>query len=1188
MNNFLHQIIMRIFFSKTLPVAVTALLLSVGFDAKAQVQYFRHGIDYDPKPGQAGKGPEPRSECMEGGTLLYKQDFGGNDVSDPEIPAATLLPPGSSDIPFRSSNFSGGGYYTLTKNPYSMWSGFHNTSDHTSPEDKTRGYLMAIDPSNGDLNKILYQADIDDLCDGMTLSFTAWFMNLNSSNNNPKIEMQMVNKVTSDIIISTGTVEIPKGASWRLYGFDFTLPPGVQDVKFKIINKENSTAGNDLGIDDIEIRFCTPPVIIELSDEVTGCEGLPFTLKGEFEDDGTFGNNLAYRWEYSATGNINEPSDWQPVMVSAGSSNTGEVTSSYMIPSLSTSDAGYYRFIVSASATIDMWACRSASTVVHLSVDPASVGGTLSSSQFICIGSNLSDLTLSNKTGAVVKWQYSDDNFEDDIHDIANTSTLLTSAQMGNLTANTYYRAVVQNGVCPEVYSDTVLVTVNSTSVGGNVTPSDTTVCYNSDATLTLSNYMGKIQWQSSTNGVTFTNTGGADASPVFNTPNLTVPAWYRAVIISGVCPGDTSDVAEVTISATSFGGNISSPQTICSGSAPTNLNLSGNIGNVVKWQYSTDNFATSTDIANITTTLTGSDMGSLTTSTYYRAIVKNGVCSEVYSDTVLITVDPSSFGGNISASQTICNGHIPSILTLSGKTGNLLKWQYSDDNFAGDVHDIANTATTLTGAQMGSLTANRYYRVVVQSGVCPLTYSDTVSITIDPISVGGNVSMAQTICSGEKPNDLTLSGKIGDVLRWQYSDDNFFSDSHDIANTATTLTSAEMGSLTANRHYRAVVQSSDCDPAYSNHLLITVDPISAGGVISPSDTTVCLGSNLLLTLSGYVGAIQWQSSATSSTAGFVNIAGQTTPTLNTGTIAVPTWFRAVVTNSICGNAASKATAIQIIPDPTITLTSAAGTVSQTLREGGTLANITYSTKNVIGVTVTNLPPGINYVWLNDVLTISGIPTDTGTFNYTITATGICKIVVATGTIIIKEACPVTVHDAANNITYNVVELVGFCWYKENMYGAKYQDETNISFAQPYVSSLYPNTAQNTIDFGLLYTYEDLTGGTLCPAGWRLPTTEEWALLNQCNINDLRNPTYWLQSGNNTNILDFDARGAGYFNGTLQRFDDLYGCTAWWSSNASTSNNMTGFGVIMNYYCSQIEIVEIMKGDAISVRCLHE
>jgi hypothetical protein len=50
----------------------------------------------------------------------------------------------------------------------------------------------------------------------------------------------------------------------------------------------------------------------------------------------------------------------------------------------------------------------------------------------------------------------------------------------------------------------------------------------------------------------------------------------------------------------------------------------------------------------------------------------------------------------------------------------------------------------------MGNLTQTRYYRAIVQSGVCAAVNSSAVTVTVDPVSVGGTpTGSAQTICTG-------------------------------------------------------------------------------------------------------------------------------------------------------------------------------------------------------------------------------------------------------------------------------------------------------------------------------------------------------------------------------------------------------------------------------------------------------
>ncbi len=372
-------------------------------------------------------------------------------------------------------------------------------------------------------------------------------------------------------------------------------------------------------------------------------------------------------------------------------------------------------------------------TAVTATVYPTSVGGTVSSDQTICSGTQPADLTLAGNTGAVVKWQSSTDIGFTSPTDISNTSTTLTGAVIGNLTANTYFRAVVQSGICSSANSSPILITIDAVSVGGTV----------------LAN------------------------------------------------------------------------QTICYGTEPANLTLSGNTGSVIKWQSSNDaGFTSPTDIAETSNTLDGITIGPLTSSTYFRAVVQNGVCSEAYSASVLISIDALTVGGSVSADQTICSGTQPSDLTVSGHTGSVIKWESSLDGVFTSPSDILVTSTTLTGATIGNLTQNTYFRAVIQNGSCDVEESDAVLITVNEESDGGSVDGGSFICSGSTSGLLTLTGYTGDIIRWEYSVSPFTSWTT-IANTADTYTS---GALTQTTQFRAVIQSGVCPEAYSSATSVEIN----------------------------------------------------------------------------------------------------------------------------------------------------------------------------------------------------------------------------------------------------------------------------------------------------------------------------------------------------------------------------
>ena len=88
---------------------------------------------------------------------------------------------------------------------------------------------------------------------------------------------------------------------------------------------------------------------------------------------------------------------------------------------------------------------------------------------------------------------------------------------------------------------------------------------------------------------------------------------------------------------------------------------------------------------------------------------------------------------------------------------------------------------------------------------------------------------------------------------------------------------------------------------------------------------------------------------------------------------------------------------ITVTPNNTITLTSAAGTNAQTKCINTAITNITYSTTGATGATFSGLPAGVTGNWAANVVTISGTPTANGTFNYTVTLTGGCGNITATG-----------------------------------------------------------------------------------------------------------------------------------------------------------------------------------------------
>ena len=113
-----------------------------------------------------------------------------------------------------------------------------------------------------------------------------------------------------------------------------------------------------------------------------------------------------------------------------------------------------------------------------------------------------------------------------------------------------------------------------------------------------------------------------------------------------------------------------------------------------------------------------------------------------------------------------------------------------------------------------------------------------------------------------------------------------------------------------------------------------------------------------------------------------------------------------------CGTITKTGT-LNITPDNTLALSSAAGTNNQTRCINTAIANITYATTGASGATFAGLPAGVNGNWAGNVITISGSPTVSGTYNYTVTLTGGCSIVSTTGTISVTPNNTIILTSAA-------------------------------------------------------------------------------------------------------------------------------------------------------------------------------
>ena len=146
-----------------------------------------------------------------------------------------------------------------------------------------------------------------------------------------------------------------------------------------------------------------------------------------------------------------------------------------------------------------------------------------------------------------------------------------------------------------------------------------------------------------------------------------------------------------------------------------------------------------------------------------------------------------------------------------------------------------------------------------------------------------------------------------------------------------------------------------------------------------------------------------------------ITVTGTSSPIVVTGlTFGVNYIFSVVATNAAGGSPPITTTTTVT---PCTLNTAGTASSSPTLIVNTALTNITIATTGATGIgTATGLPAGVTAVWASNVITISGTPTASGTFNYTIPLTGGCGSVNATGTITVTTAPAATVPGAPTTV----------------------------------------------------------------------------------------------------------------------------------------------------------------------------
>lgn len=207
-----------------------------------------------------------------------------------------------------------------------------------------------------------------------------------------------------------------------------------------------------------------------------------------------------------------------------------------------------------------------------------------------------------------------------------------------------------------------------------------------------------------------------------------------------------------------------------------------------------------------------------------------------------------------------------------------------------------------------------------------------------------------------------------------------------------------------------------------------------------------------------------------------------------------------------------------------------------------------------------------------------------------------------------NSGCPTTVTDVQGNV-YNTVVIGTQCWLKENLKVTKYNDNTSIplvtldaswsALTTPAYCWYSNNEAGYGNTYGVLYNWFAVNSSTnggknVCPAGWHVPTSAEWAAL----IDPLggqyaaggklkETGTVNWQSPNTgaTNESGFTGRPGGYRDPSGP-FSGIRIGGSFWASNEKDAEK--GYFVYLYNESIYALITNNLKKHGFSVRCIKD
>jgi gliding motility-associated-like protein len=424
-----------------------------------------------------------------GHAVLYEHFGLGN--SDPST-IGPALPPGRTGYSYSNNWCPPTGSYTLARstnfNGCAGQDWLHIISDRTSDYNPAmdNGFMMIV--NNPQIAQDVYVDTVNaDFCAGITYNYSIALINLHKDMGCTPAFPDFtftIESVTGNIVylsFNSGPLsyEDPTRINFNVYGSDFVLPAGVNQVVARVRAYPGGSilnqCGADFAIDDIIIQAVGPNVNINY----TGIPQLDFVMSACYQDNKTvlfegradpYYSNPAYQWEKSTDGGQH----WSDIP--GATSVTYQET--FNIP-----DTFFYRLRLAEAANINFSNCGVVSNTLRVEINGIPAVYDVTSNSPVCAGQNLQ---FNAEGGARYTW-WGPNGFSDNIQ---QPHIFFSSLQ----DSGWYYAEIISLGGCR--VTDSTYVVVNGTNVTAGP---DTAICLGDVVRLNSNTGAVSYQWTPAT-----------------------------------------------------------------------------------------------------------------------------------------------------------------------------------------------------------------------------------------------------------------------------------------------------------------------------------------------------------------------------------------------------------------------------------------------------------------------------------------------------------------------------------------------------------------------------------------------------------------------------------------------------------------------------------------------------------------